>query len=35
MLAINDALGFAAIFTQTDWQADTASVLHSLGHVSP
>ena len=30
MLAINDALGFTVVFTQTDWQADAATVQSML-----
>jgi GNAT superfamily N-acetyltransferase len=31
MLAINDALGFEVVFTQTEWQAEAAAVLRSFG----
>jgi GNAT superfamily N-acetyltransferase len=35
MLAINDALGFEVVFTQTEWQADVDSVRRALADRSP
>jgi hypothetical protein len=35
MLAINDALGFRIISTRTEWQADAADIVRTLGSPLP